>query len=44
MNILTLINENNFFYFEDKFGGIKLPCPGIEGKFQLENIATAIAT
>ena len=38
------INENNFFYFEDKFGGIKLPCPNIEGKFQLDNIATAIAT
>ena len=39
-----LNNENNFFYFEDKFGGIKLPCPNIEGKFQLDNIATAIAT
>jgi len=38
------INENNFFYFEDKFGGIKLPYPNIEGKFQLDNIATAIAT
>ena len=39
-----LVNENNFFYFEDKFGGIKLPYPNIEGKFQLDNIATAIAT
>jgi len=39
-----LINENNFFYFEDKFGGIKLPYPNIKGKFQLDNIATAIAT
>ena len=38
-----LVNENNFFYFEDKFGGIKLPYPNIEGKFQLDNIATAIA-
>ena len=38
------INENNFFYFEDKFGGIKLPYPNIKGKFQLDNIATAITT
>ena len=37
------IYENNFFYFEDKFGGIKLPFPNIEGKFQLDNISTAIA-
>jgi len=37
------INENNFFYFEDEFGGIKLPYPNIVGKFQLDNIATAIA-
>ena len=37
------INENNFFYFEDEFGGIKLPYPNIIGKFQLDNIATAIA-
>ena len=37
------INENNFFYFEDEFGRIKLPYPNIIGKFQLDNIATAIA-
>ena len=35
--------ENNFFYFEDKFGGIKLPKPNVLGQFQLENISTAIA-
>ncbi len=36
--------ENNFFYYEDRFGGLKLPIPNILGKFQLENISTAIAT
>ena len=36
--------ENNFFYFEDKFGGLKLPMPNVRGQFQLENISTAIAT
>ena len=35
--------ENNFFYYEDKFGGIKLPNPNLNGQFQLENISTAIA-
>tara|TARA_E500000178_G_scaffold12966_1_gene12458 strand:- start:204 stop:1472 length:1269 start_codon:yes stop_codon:yes gene_type:complete len=38
------VNENNFFYYEDKFGGIKLPMPNILGQYQLENISTAIAT
>ncbi len=38
------INENEFFYYEDKFGGLKLPLPNLLGKFQLENISTAIAT
>ena len=37
------IGENNFFYYEDKFGGLKLPTPNILGQFQLENISTAIA-
>ena len=37
-------NENNFFYYEDKFGGLKLPMPNILGQFQLENISTAIVT
>ncbi len=36
--------ENNFFYYKDKYGGIKLPKPNVLGKFQLENISTAIAT
>ena len=36
--------NNEFFYYEDKFGGLKLPLPNILGQFQLENISTAIAT
>ena len=35
--------ENEFFYYEDKFGGLKLPKPNILGQYQLENISTAIA-
>ena len=38
------IKENGFFYYEDKFGGLKLPLPKILGQFQLENISTAVAT
>ncbi len=38
------IGENGFFYYEDKFGGLKLPLPNVLGEFQLENISTAIAT
>ena len=38
------INENDFFYYEDKFGGLKLPMPNILGQFQLDNISTAIVT
>jgi dihydrofolate synthase / folylpolyglutamate synthase len=37
------ISENNFFYYEDKFGGLKLPKPNVRGQYQLENISTAIA-
>ena len=37
------INENNFFY-EDKFGNLKLPLPNLIGRFQLTNISAAIAT
>ena len=37
-------NENDFFYYEDKFGGLKLPRPNVLGQYQLENISTAIAT
>ena len=36
--------ENEFFYYEDKFGGLKLPKPNVLGQFQQENISTAIAT
>ena len=38
------LDENNFFYYEDKFGGMKLPNPNVNGQFQLENISSAIAT
>jgi len=38
------LGENNFFYYEDEIGGLKLPTPNVKGKFQLENISTAIAT
>ena len=37
-------NENGFVYYEDEFGGLKLDRPNLEGKFQIYNIATAIAT
>jgi len=38
------MSENDFFYYEDKLGGLKLPKPNVLGQFQLENISTAIAT
>ncbi len=38
------LNENGFFYYEDKYGGLKLPLPNLEGEFQLSNVSTAIAT
>ena len=38
------LKENNFFYFEDEFGDLKLPIPNLPGEFQLENVSTAIAT
>ena len=38
------IQENGFFYYEDKLGSLKLPIPNVLGQFQLENISTAIAT
>ncbi len=37
-------NENDFIYYEDQFGSLKLPQPNILGSFQIENISTAIAT
>jgi len=38
------VGENDFFYYEDKYGGLKLPMPNVLGQFQLDNISTAIAT
>tara|TARA_Y100000590_G_scaffold408831_1_gene500284 strand:+ start:2449 stop:3720 length:1272 start_codon:yes stop_codon:yes gene_type:complete len=38
------LKENNFFYYEDEYGGLKLPMPNLLGEFQLANVATAIAT
>ena len=38
------LKENNFFFFEDEFGSLKLPKPNLIGEFQLENISTAIVT
>ena len=36
--------ENGYFYYEDKFGGLKLPEPNVLGLYQLENISTAIVS
>ena len=43
-NFSYSLSENNFFYYEDKLGGLKLPKPNVRGQYQLENISTAIAT
>ena len=43
-NYSFAMQENDFFYYEDQFGGIKLPMPNVKGQFQLENVSTAIAT
>jgi len=43
-NYSFTIQENDFFYYEDQLGGIKLPIPNVKGQFQLENVSTAIAT
>jgi dihydrofolate synthase / folylpolyglutamate synthase len=43
-NYNFISKENDIFYFEDEFGLLKLPKPNLPGKFQLENISTAIAT
>ena len=42
-NYSFTLKENDSFYFEDEFGGLKLPKPNLLGEFQLENISTAIA-
>ncbi len=38
------LKENNFFYYEDEYGGLKLPIPNLLGDFQLSNVSAAIAT
>ncbi len=43
-NYSFVLKENDFFYYEDKFGGLKIPKPNLNGHFQLENASTAIAT
>ena len=43
-NYSFALRENGFFYFEDEFGGMKLPNSNLQGEFQLENIVTAIVT
>ena len=42
-NYNFVLKENDFFYFEDKYGGLKIPKPNMNGQFQLENASTAIA-
>ncbi len=39
-----VLKENNFFYYKDKYGGLKIPRPSLNGQFQIENASTAIAT
>ena len=39
-----VLKENNFFYYEDKYGNLKIPRPNLNGQFQIENASTAIAT
>ena len=39
-----VLKENDFFYYEDKYGGLKIPKPKMNGQFQLENASTAIAS
>jgi len=37
------LSENGFIYYEDEYGGLKLPKPNLLGNFQIDNCATAIA-
>ncbi len=43
-NYNFVLKENNFFYYKDNYGGLKIPRPNLNGQFQLENASTAIAT
>ena len=38
------LGKDNFFYYEDQSGQLKLPFPNLNGEFQLPNVASAIAT
>ncbi len=38
------LSENGFVYYEDEYGGLKLPKPNLLGNFQIDNCAAAIAT
>ena len=37
-------DNNDFFFYEDELGKLKLPLPNVPGQFQLDNISVAIAT
>ncbi len=37
-------DNNDFFFYEDELGKLKLPLPNVLGQFQLDNISVAIAT
>ncbi len=39
-----VLKENDFFYYEDRYGNLKIPRPNLNGQFQIENASTAIAT
>ena len=39
-----VLKENDFFFYEDQYGSLKIPKPNIKGDFQLENASTAIVT
>jgi dihydrofolate synthase/folylpolyglutamate synthase len=43
-NYNFVLKENDFFYYEDKYGSLKIPKPNLNGQFQIENASTAIAT
>ena len=38
------MKENDFFFYKDKHGGLKIPKPKMNGQFQIENASTAIAS
>jgi dihydrofolate synthase/folylpolyglutamate synthase len=42
-NYSYVLKENDFFYYEDEFGGLKLQKPNLIGEFQIENVSTAIS-